>query len=322
MSTAHIARMYQTNTKKLQRAYKQTLSGFSDWDQKEHASKWILYSKNLGKQLSIDETSLSNGELYTIITNKQAKGGKGSIVAIIQGTKSENIISIINTIPVSRRNMVKEITLDMANNMNLIAKKCFPKASIVTDRFHVQMLANDAVQEERIKLRWEAIDAESNAIEAHKIKGEKYIAEKFSNGDTRKQLLARSRYLLFKSPSKWTDNQTERAEILFKEYPSIHEVYKLSQKLSYIFENYTDKDVARTKLALWYNIVEDAGYKSFNSISNTISQHYDSVLNYFNNKSTNAAAESFNAKIKEFRRQFRGVKDTSFFLFRLCKLYA
>jgi transposase len=314
--------MYQTNTKKLQRAYKQTLSGFSDWDQKEHASKWILYSKNLGKQLSIDETSLSNGELYTIITNKQAKGGKGSIVAIIQGTKSENIISIINTIPVSRRNMVKEITLDMANNMNLIAKKCFPKASIVTDRFHVQMLANDAVQEERIKLRWEAIDAESNAIEAHKIKGEKYIAEKFSNGDTRKQLLARSRYLLFKSPSKWTDNQTERAEILFKEYPSIHEVYKLSQKLSYIFENYTDKDVARTKLALWYNIVENAGYKSFNSISNTISQHYDSVLNYFNNKSTNAAAESFNAKIKEFRRQFRGVKDTSFFLFRLCKLYA
>jgi len=322
LSTAHIARMYQTNTKKLQRAYKQTLSGFSDWDQKEHASKWILYSKNLGKQLSIDETSLSNGELYTIITNKQAKGGKGSIVAIIQGTKSENIISIINTIPVSRRNMVKEITLDMANNMNLIAKKCFPKASIVTDRFHVQMLANDAVQEERIKLRWEAIDAESNAIEAHKIKGEKYIAEKFSNGDTRKQLLARSRYLLFKSPSKWTDNQTERAEILFKEYPSIHEVYKLSQKLSYIFENYTDKDVARTKLALWYNIVENAGYKSFNSISNTISQHYDSVLNYFNNKSTNAAAESFNAKIKEFRRQFRGVKDTSFFLFRLCKLYA
>jgi transposase len=314
--------MYQTNTKKLQSAYKQTLSGFDDWNQKEHASKWILYSKNLGKQLSIDETSLSNGELYTIITNKQAKGRKGAIVAIIQGTKAENIISIINTIPVSRRNMVKEITLDMANNMNLIAKKCFPKASIVTDRFHVQMLANDAVQEERIKLRWEAIDAESNAIEAHKIKGEKYIAEKFSNGDTRKQLLARSRYLLFKSPSKWTDNQIERAEILFKEYPSIYEVYKLSQKLSYIFENYTDKDVARTKLALWYNIVEDAGYKSFNSISNTISQHYDSVLNYFNNKSTNAAAESFNAKIKEFRRQFRGVKDTSFFLFRLCKLYA
>ncbi|MCE5227161.1 MAG: transposase [Porphyromonadaceae bacterium] len=37
---------------------------------------------------------------------------------------------------------------------------------------------------------------------------------------------------------------------------------------------------------------------------------------------TNAAAESFNAKIKEFRRQFRGVTDIKFFLYRLCKIYA
>ncbi|RUA07366.1 MAG: transposase, partial [Fusobacteria bacterium] len=40
------------------------------------------------------------------------------------------------------------------------------------------------------------------------------------------------------------------------------------------------------------------------------------------NRSTNASAESFNAKIKDFRRQFRGVRDIPFFLFRLCKLYA
>ena len=91
--------------------------------------------------LSIDETSLSNGELYTIITNKFAKGSKGAIVAIIKGTKSKDIIKIVNSIAASRRNMVKEITLDMAGSMNLIAKKCFPKATIVTDRFHVQMLA-------------------------------------------------------------------------------------------------------------------------------------------------------------------------------------
>jgi len=32
--------------------------------------------------------------------------------------------------------------------------------------------------------------------------------------------------------------------------------------------------------------------------------------------------ESFNAKIKEFRRQIRGVTDVKFFLYRLCKIYA
>ena len=134
--------------------------------------------------------------------------------------------------------------------------------------------------------------------------------------------MARSRFLLFKSPNKWTKSQIQRAEILFNKYPTIKDTYQLAQKLSYIFENNTDKDVARTKLALWYNEVEASGYKAFNTISKTIFHHYENILNYFNNRSTNASAESFNAKIKEFRRQFRGVRDIPFFLFRLCKLYA
>ena len=40
----------------------------------------------------------------------------------------------------------------------------------------------------------------------------------------------------------------------------------------------------------------------------------------FVNRETNAFAESFNAKIKAFRAQFRGVGDIPFFIFRLCKL--
>nr|WP_232505683.1 transposase [Flavobacterium crassostreae] len=46
------------------------------------------------------------------------------------------------------------------------------------------------------------------------------------------------------------------------------------------------------------------------------------MLNYFDNRSTNASAESFNAKIKTFRNQFRGVRKVDFFLFRLTKLFA
>ena len=45
------------------------------------------------------------------------------------------------------------------------------------------------------------------------------------------------------------------------------------------------------------------------------------ILNYFVNRSTNAAAESINAKIKQFRAQLRGIIDKKF-LFRLTKIYA
>ncbi|WP_444542003.1 transposase [Bacteroides gallinarum] len=54
----------------------------------------------------------------------------------------------------------------------------------------------------------------------------------------------------------------------------------------------------------------------------SIQTHYLEIVNFFDRRSTNAASESFNAKIKEFRTQFRGVKDRAFFLFRLTKIYA
>ncbi|WP_276942792.1 transposase, partial [Hallella colorans] len=43
---------------------------------------------------------------------------------------------------------------------------------------------------------------------------------------------------------------------------------------------------------------------------------------FYNNRSSNAMAESFNAKIKLFRANLRGVADKKFFLFRIAKLYA
>jgi hypothetical protein len=54
-------------------------------------------------------------------------------------------------------------------------------------------------------------------------------------------------------------------------------------------------------------------------LAKTIQHHYLGILNFFNNGATNAAAESFNAKIKAFRNTMRGVRDVEFFLFRLSK---
>ena len=66
----------------MQYQYKNHLSDFKNWSQKEHSETWLLYEKNLGEYLSLDETCLSKGELYTILTNKAAHGKKASIVAL------------------------------------------------------------------------------------------------------------------------------------------------------------------------------------------------------------------------------------------------
>lgn len=322
ISSNSLEKFYDINGDHFGQQYKDHLSDYHRWEQKAHADEWILFPGNLGARLSIDETSLSNGELYTIVTNKAAKGQKGVLVAMVKGTKAESVIDVLTQIPKRLRDKVEEVTLDMAGSMNLIVKHCFGKATKVIDRFHVQQLAYDALQEMRIAHRWDAINEETNAIDNARWEKTEYVPLRFDNGDTKKQLLARSRYLLFKSPEKWSQSQKQRAKILFAQYPDIHKAFSLTHQLRLIFSLTKNKPVAYTKLAKWYNDVTDSGFKAFNTISATIYTHYKEILNFFDNRSTNASAESFNAKLKAFRAALRGVTDTNFFLFRVAKIYA
>ena len=103
--------------------------------------------------MSIDETCLSQGELYTIVTNKDGHGKLGTLVAMIQGTKSEDVISALEKLPRPLRLKVKEITLDLSPTMRIIAKKSFPNAVLVSDRFHVQRLMCEAISDLRVDYR-------------------------------------------------------------------------------------------------------------------------------------------------------------------------
>jgi len=322
ISCYHLAQYFQVDGKLLQEQYKEHVSEYKNWDQKDHSSEWMLFSKNISPRLSIDETALSNGELYTIVTNKEAKGRKGAIVAMIKGTVAEDIITVLKKIPERSRKQVREVTMDMASNMQLAIKRCFINAHRVIDRFHVQKLAYDAVQECRIKYRWEALDQEAKEIATAKQQKVAFRPEILSNGDTLKQLLARSRYLLFKHHIKWTEIQKSRAALLFERYPELKRAYSLSIGLGNIFKICTSKEQAFKRLALWYNEVEGSGIEAFRTVSRSVQAHYLSILNFFLNRSTNASAESFNAKVKAFRATSRGVRDIKFFLFRLSKIYA
>lgn len=179
------------------------------------------------------------------------------------------------------------------------------------------------MQEIRIAHRWEAIQADTDAREEAKLSGAKYCPERLSNGDTLKELLARGRYALFKSPEKWTPSQHQRIDLMFSLYPDLKQAYWLSQHLRAIFSNKkSTKDNARLNLARWYNRVADSGFKSFNTIAATFYEHSEEIINFFDNRSTNASAESINSKIKAFKAKLHGVNDSKFFIFRLCNLYA
>lgn len=317
-----MAKYFKVNGSNLQKHYKHHLSGYTEWKQLIHAEEWILFEENIGEHVCLDEVALSQGELYSVVTNASAACQKGALIAMVKGTKSEDIISVLEKIPLQKRKKVKQVTLDLAPTMEKAARVCFPASTIISDRFHVQQLPSEALQEMRIKYRWEAIEQENKTIEEARKKAEKYTPEILENGDTKKQLLARSRYLLFKPKSKWTESQNTRANILFKYYPDLYKAYLLTMMFRNIYETATSPENAKEHLGKWYKKIEKYGYESFITAAHFIESHQETILAYFINRKTNALAETFNSKIKAFRAVFRGVRDIKFFLFRVSLIFA
>ena len=246
----------------------------------EHAQDWLLFEDNIGENLSIDETCLSSGEVYTFLTNKAGKGRKGTLVAVVKGTKAEDVIQVLKKINLSKRKTVKEITLDLSSSMMRIVRAVFPKALITNDRFHVQKLYYDALDDMRIAYRWMARDKENEEIKEAKSKGKEYIPFRYSNGDTRKQLLARAKFILTKHKSKWTETQKDRAQIIFEHYPTLKKAYDLAMKLTDIYNIKSIKDAARLKLAKWFDEVEELGVDNFYTVIDTFENHYQTITQF------------------------------------------
>ena len=294
----------------------------------------MLFPENFGKDMSLDETSLSNGEVYTILTNKDARGGKGALAAMIRGVASDTVSSILKIVPYKVRRRVETVTTDLSSAMMLTVRTVFPKAMLINDRFHVQQLMSEAIDQMRIAYRWVVLDAENKAIKEHRAKrkaartrAEKELIgewepERMANGETKPQIMSRSRHIILMHKSKWNEQQQARAAILFQMFPELEKAYNLYLKLVDIFNKKSIPGVARLDLARWYNEVDAFGYEGFSKVIETFENHNDTIVNYFENRLTNASAESFNAKIKAFRTQFRGVSDIKFFMYRLTTLYS
>ena len=261
-------------------------------------------------------------------------GRSGALVAMVRGVSTDAVSSVLRKIPLRKRLVVTDVTTDLSSAMMLTVRTSFPKARLVNDRFHVQQLISEAVDQLRLRYRWEVLDAENKAIREHrearraaKTKQERELIgawepKRMENGETLPQIMARSRHIILKHKSKWNEQQKRRAKILFRLFPRLEQAYDIFLQLVDIFNRKSKPEQARLNLARWFNKVEEFGDREFNRVLETFENHNVTIINYFEQRLTNASAESFNAKIKAFRTQFRGVTDIKFFMYRLSKLYS
>lgn len=352
ITARQIGHTYMINSSTFAKRYKDTLSDFETWEQKAHASEWILLPQNVGKEHGIDETSLQ-GELYTIVHNKDAHGRKGAIIAVVKGTNPADVLRVLMQLPADKREMVESITMDLSDCMRAIAREAFPKAIAIRDCFHVVKRGGEGCEEIRLRLKREAI----KELNKQKAEFRKYLEglaaqrkryrqrmrakhgkswkksrrgkkpkrlntrfepPKLKNGETLIEALTRCRKQLSMSREKWSTTQENRAKILFELYPKLEEAYNLINSLRAVFRNKKlTKETAKEKLGEWYEKVAACTLREIKSVRDTIKLYEDEILNYFIKRQTNASAESLNSKVKCFRAQVKGVRDIPFFMYRL-----
>ena len=348
--------------------YKDHLSDYEHWDQKVHAKEWILMAKNMGRHLSIDE-SMYCGRLYTFVSNKDAHGGRGTIIAIIAGVKAETVLRWLLEIPEEERRGVLDVSMDFSDSMKLIAKTAFPCAKISLDRFHVFQDLNKyfmkAFAEVRDKVQV-AIKHEKAAFERKveqlarnrkryrakhpkRYRGKKrgckpkwrkkdFKPGTMKNGESKMDFLRRSFYTLRTCPDKWSDEQWERMNILFEEFPELKEAFDLKEEFRKLYWSKRDKEELKDKmpapeernafketvgenLHAWYGHVKKSKSPGMKTFMRTIKEREGDLLNYYETLVTNASAESLNSGIKGFRAELHGISNLPFFFYRVCKIY-
>ena len=75
--------------------------------------------------MSLDETCLGNGDVYTILTDKAAHGGKGALAAMVRGVASDIVSAILRKVPLKQRLKVKTVTTDLSSAMMLTGSADF-----------------------------------------------------------------------------------------------------------------------------------------------------------------------------------------------------
>lgn len=309
--------------------YRQYLSGYPEavasgtWgkdnfigrDKKEKTVP-ILKAENFGEEMALDEKMIDE-EFYTVMTNRKT----GKIGLLAETMRIDELSGLIDKIePV--REKVKEITLDMSSTYEKFCQENFPLATQITDKFHVVKHMVEAVQAVRVRIKQEELSALPPTVKERK-QVEKET--RLINGETRIEMLARSRYLLFKMKDKWTPSQQKRATLLFDTFPVLNTVYGLTQQI----RGWLDKtnvgkppwEIER-QLTSWYDEADQHNLPEVQNLIRLIGNHEEKIMNYFIKGKTNAKAERMNSKIQQFITANYGVRDKNFFMYRLARYYS
>lgn len=237
------------------------------------------------EDVCIDETSSKRGHRYvTVVAN--ARNGK--IVFITEGKGSDTISEFRDWLKSHNGNPdnLKWISCDFSVSFLSGISDCFPKASVVYDKFHLCKMANDALD----KIR-----------SVNQVNGKRF---KFV------------RFKLLKNGKNLTDEEKEAIFNIKNDNVCVGLAYEMKESLIQLYD-YPDRESAKTHLSIWVDWVMKNGHKRMVSVAKTVKRHAEKILNWFENHMTNGFLEGLNGMIQTTKRVGRGFPNTENFIYTI-----
>lgn len=245
------------------------------------------------RQIAIDEISIGHGHRYlTVVLDLKS----GAVVFVGEGKGVEALEPFWRRLRASHAR-VRAVAIDMSKAYIKAVTKNLPRAAIVFDRFHIVKLFNDRLSALRREIQRAA-------------------------SETHKKVLKGTRWLLVKNPENLLDRRNERQrldEALAINKP-LATAYYLKEKLR-LFWECGSRSEARRFLIDWCSEAICSGVNMLFAFADTIYEHFDGILAWYDYPISTGPLEGMNNKIKTLQRQAYGLRDREFFKLRIYAIH-
>ena len=228
--------------------------------------------------IGIDEFSYRKHHRYltTVVDHDRRR-----VVWAAPGKSADTLKSFFEELGEDGCARIEAVTMDMSKAYIKAVRESVPHAQIIFDRFHVQRLASDALDEvRRAQVRFVGLSEKGRAIK-------------------------HSRFALLKNPWNLTRKEKEKLSDLQRTNAPLYRAYLLKETLAQALD-YKQPGHARRALEDWLAWASRSKLKPFVKAARTIRKHFDGIVAYFQERLTNGIVEGFNNKLRMIARRAFG----------------
>jgi transposase len=228
--------------------------------------------------IGVDELSYRRHHEYVTVVVDHVRG---RIVWAAPGKNADTLRAFFAALGKERCARIETVTIDMSQAYITAVREAVPDAQLVFDRFHVQRLAHDALDEVRRAEVRQLVDVEE------------------------RRALKHTRFALQKNP--WNLNAVESDKLLDVQRTNrrLYRAYLLKETLAAILDR-QQPHVARSKLRDWIHWARRSQLAPFKRVAATIRDHLDGIVAYVATGLSNGPTEGLNGKARTITRRSFG----------------